>query len=99
MFKTVIAFFLAFALCVSTVGCAASGPSAMHKPTTSLNHHPANPSNKVIAIDDAVNFSNGGEVEASDILIAGGLLLVGTFLLVLVFAGSMGTSGGQTGGM
>ena len=100
MFKTFIAIFLAFTLSVSTVGCAASGPSMLHKPKTSLNQNPGNPSKKVIAIDDALNFANGGEVEVSDILIAGGLLLVGSFLLVLVFLGSSGgTSGGQNGGM
>lgn len=100
MFKTIVAIFLAMALCVSTIGCAASGPSAIHKPNTLQNQHSGNPSKKVIAIDDALNFANGGEVEVSDILIAGGLLLVGSFLLVLVFLGSSGgTSGGQNGGM
>ena len=100
MFKMIVTIFLAMALCVSTIGCAASGSSTLYKSTSSLNHNPGNPSQKVVVVDDGKNFGAGGSVETSDILIAGGLFLVGTFLLVFLFLGSSGgTSGGQTGGM
>jgi hypothetical protein len=100
MFKTVVAIFLAIALCVSTVGCAASGPSTLHKPRTSLKQNPGNPSQKVVIVDDSKNFGAGGSVEASDVLIMTGLVLVGSALLIVLFlANSGGTSGGKKGGM
>ncbi len=100
MFKTFISILLSIALCVCSVGCAATGSSTLHKPRISLKQNPGNPSQKVVIVDDSKNFGAGGSVEASDVLIMTGLVLVGSALLFVLFlANSGGTSGGQKGGM
>lgn len=104
MIKTVIAILLAVALCISTVGCASVGPSVSHRSqvsavqyasaSKSVNNHSA----KTVAINDALNFANGGVAEASDVLIFGGLILVGGFVLMLYLLSNFG-NGSTQGGM
>lgn len=88
MFKTFISILLAVSLCVCSVGCAASGPSTSD--VTKVR----------IPVDDGKNFGAGGSVEASDVLIMAGLVIVGgALLMVMFFSSSGGTSGGKKGGM
>lgn len=101
MIKTVIAILLAVALCISTVGCASVGPSVSHRSqvsavqyasaSKSVNNHSA----KTVAINDALNFANGGVAEVDDVLIFVGLVILGSVVLFGLAVGSLGTTGGN----
>ena len=100
MFKTFISILLAVSLCVCSVGCAASGPSVARKPSTEVGKSASGVAKVRVPVDDGVNFGAGGSVEASDVLIMAGLVIVGgALLMVMFFSSSGGTSGGQKGGM